>query len=509
MEKSLPSAKSTREQSSQSFYQKHNPEKVVTDNVRILVIDDDEDDFFITSEYIRKIKDANFQIDWCFRYQDAMQKLKEHLYDIYFVDYYLGAKTGLQLIKEACNSNCEEPMVLLTGKGNQAIDREAMQAGAMDYLIKSELNEEKLERCIRYSLERARSLKALKANERKFRSLFESSKDAVFIADIDLHFKDVNNATSGLTGFNKQELLEKEFCSLLDEAECDYVLSQLQVSNEIKDREIEICTQSGEKKTCILFLSKEWDIEGNFYIHGILHDITELKKAEKATLQAEKLAATGRLVQTLAHEVRNPLNNINLSVEQLSHELDPAGETQIYMEIIQRNSKRIGDIITELLNSSRPAEMSFQKVILQEVMDGSIFSALDRITLQKVNLQVRYSDEPAYILGDTSKLKIAFLNIIINAVEAMQEEIGQLSISIASDGLKHTVKISDNGTGITEENLTKLFEPYFTSKRNGLGLGLASTLNILQAHKAHIDVSSAINKGTYFTISFPNAAMNN
>jgi len=473
------------------------------------VIDDDEDDFFITSEYIRKIKDAQFQIDWCFRYQDAIQKLKEHSYDIYFVDYYLGAKTGLQLIKEAFSNNCEEPMVLLTGKGNQAIDREAMEAGAMDYLIKSELNEEKLERCIRYSLERARSLKALKANERKFRSLFESSKDAVFIAGLDLQLKDANNATSDLTGFTKEELLNVKFSALLDPAESEYVTSRLEVSNEVKDRELEILTQSGTKKTCILFLSKEWDLEGNIYVHGILHDITELKKAEKATLQAEKLAAAGRLVQTLAHEVRNPLNNINLSVEQLSHELAPLGDTQIYMEIIQRNSKRIGDIITELLNSSRPADMTFKKVILQEVMDGSIFAALDRITLQKVHLQVKYSDQPAYIIGDTSKLQIAFLNIIINAVEAMQDEVGELSISISSDLLKHTVKISDNGSGISEENLSKLFEPYFTSKRNGLGLGLASTLNILQSHKAHIDVASALNKGTFFTISFPNATLNN
>lgn len=470
---------------------------------RILVIDDDEDDFFITSEYMRKIKDAQFEIDWCYKYQDAIQKMRSHAYDIYFVDYYLGAKTGLQLIKEAFNSHVEEPMVLLTGKGNQAIDREAMQAGAMDYLIKSELNEEKLERCIRYSMERARSLKALKANERKFRSLFESSKDAVFIADTSLHFKDVNNATCGLTGYSKEEMLSMQFGSLIDTLEHEYVQRQLENNQEVKDREIEIQTRTGERRTCILFLSIERDLEGNAYIHGMLHDITELKRAEKATLQAEKLAAAGRLVQTLAHEVRNPLNNINLSVEQLNHEIDGQGESHVYMEIIQRNSKRIGDIITELLNSSRPADMTFQRISLQEVMDGSIFTALDRITLKKVNLQVRYHDELAYIMGEPNKLKIAFLNIIINAVEAMKEENGQLLISIGTDHMKHIVKISDNGMGISEENLSKLFEPYFTSKRNGLGLGLASTLNILQSHKAHIDVASALNKGTTFTISFP------
>jgi signal transduction histidine kinase len=250
-------------------------------------------------------------------------------------------------------------------------------------------------------------------------------------------------------------------------------------------------------------LSTETDPDGARYVHGLLHDITELRKAEKATLQAEKLAAAGRLVQTLAHEVRNPLNNINLSLEQLHHEVGEVNDAGIFMEIIQRNSKRISDIITELLNSSRPAELSMQDKPLQVIVDESIGAALDRITLQKVKLDIDYAKEPAYVKADAEKLKLAFLNIIINAVEAMEEDRGVLSISIESDRDSHVVKIRDNGSGIAEENLSKLFEPYFTSKRNGLGLGLAATLNILQSHKGRIEVTSEMNKGSQFTITFP------
>src|SRR5690606_13577642 len=97
---------------------------------RILIIDDDEDDFFITSEYIKKISDRNFAIDWCYKYADAIDHIRNTKYNLYFIDYYLGARTGLDLIKEAAAIGCEEPLVLLTGKGNQMIDREAMQAGA-------------------------------------------------------------------------------------------------------------------------------------------------------------------------------------------------------------------------------------------------------------------------------------------------------------------------------------------------------------------------------------------
>jgi PAS domain S-box-containing protein len=477
---------------------------MASDITRILIIDDDEDDFLLTSDYIRRINDKKFHIDWCYKFQEALDKVDARLYDLYFVDYYLGAKTGLDLIKQAVAHQCDEPIVLLTGKGTQAIDREAMQAGATDYLVKSELTVEKVERCIRYSLERCATLKALRHNERKYRTIFERSKDAVIRATEDLKFIDVNDATSHLLKYSRQELLKLSFYQLISKEEGMFIKRQLHDKGMLYDREAELITKDGEKKICILSLSTETD--GLKYIHGMIHDITHIKKAEKATLQAEKLASAGRLVQTLAHEVRNPLNNINLSVEQLIHELQNTDENNIYLEIIQRNSKRIGDIITELLNSSRPAEMYMEKKPLQAIMDESIGMALDRLTLQRVKLQIKYSNDPAWIMADTGKLKIAFLNIIINAIEAMQEEKGLLEIVVNSDKNQHTVKINDNGSGISEENLSRLFEPYFTSKRNGLGLGLAATLNILQSHKARIEVASALERGTFFTITFPTAA---
>src|SRR5207237_2873286 len=110
-------------------------------------------------------------------------------YDMYVVDYLLGDKTGLDFLKEAVRIVCEEPIVLLTGKGNKDVDIEAMQMGATDYLIKTELTTDKLERCIRYSLERTAYLKALRSNEKKYWSIFELSKDAVFTVDNSLNLK--------------------------------------------------------------------------------------------------------------------------------------------------------------------------------------------------------------------------------------------------------------------------------------------------------------------------------
>ena len=474
--------------------------------IKILIIDDDEEDFFLTSQYINKIRGKEFVIDWCYRYKEALDAIVETRYDIYFIDYYLGAKTGLELMKEALEQNCEQPLILLTGMGNQKIDLEAMQAGAYDYLVKLELNTEKLERCIRYSLERAAALKILRSNERKFRSIFERSKDAVFLTNEFLIFKDVNYITSEMLGCSRDELMNLNlyhFFANRDQAE--QINTLLRTEGNVEDIEVELINCNKESLQSILSLSMEMDADDNLYIQGIIHDITNLKRAEKATLQAEKLGAANRLVRALAHEVRNPLNNINLSIEQLGQE--NLGETgTVYMDIISRNSKRINDLITELLlSSSLPPENVREKRSLQNILDESIATIIDRITLKKVNWKVIYPNEPAYIMADPLKLKIAFTNIIINAIEAMNETKGELDISVTSQNGHHLVSIKDNGSGISKATLPHLFEPYFTFKRNGLGLGLATTMNIIQSHKASIDVQTGLNQGSNFILKFERA----
>ena len=253
---------------------------------RILIVDDDEDDFIITSDYIRSIEGVRYEIDWCPTYARAVEHIRQRQYQLYLVDYRLGAKTGLDLLKEAVKLNCEEPIILLTGKGNKAVDNEAMVIGAMDYLIKSELNTEKLERSIRYSLERAGALKALRTNERKYRIIFERSKDAVFIADEGLRFRDMNNATSELLGYAQVDLLNLSLYDLILEGK-DKVYEGLSQSKEIDDVEITLADRQGEKKYCVISASMEMGHDDVPYVQGIIHDITNLKKAEKATLQAE------------------------------------------------------------------------------------------------------------------------------------------------------------------------------------------------------------------------------
>jgi PAS domain S-box-containing protein len=476
----------------------------MTDNkYKILIVDDDEDDFIITSEYIKHIPGTEYATDWCPRYADALQHMINGNYDLYFVDYRLGAKSGVDLLKEALENNCEEPIILLTGKGNYEVDIKAMELGAVDYLIKTELSIEKMERSIRYALDRAATLKALKANERKYRSIFEKSKDVVFLTDEKLNIRDVNDAVEVLLGYTKDEMRGMNLGDFIDQAQHKkFLLQSLKTRKEVEDWEVGFKTKENERKSCILSATLEDGGDGITYIQGIIHDITNLKKAEKASLQAEKLAAAGRLVRTLAHEVRNPLNNITLSAEQMQQEIKEDA-TLLYLDIIQRNSRRISDLIGELLNTSRPTEIKLNEETMQSIMDDVISSSIDRLTLKRIKLKVTYPDDPLQIFADKEKLKLALLNVVINAIEAMDEQKGTLTITLEQVQKQGILTISDDGCGISEENIARLFEPYFTQKRNGMGLGLAFTLNILQSHRASIEVTSKIGEGTTFKMTFP------
>ena len=234
--------------------------------------------------------------------------------------------------------------------------------------------------------------------------------------------------------------------------------------------------------------------------------IEELAEANKELIQMrsqEKFSATGRIARTIAHEIRNPLTNINLAADQLSSELPPDDEnTGFLFEMINRNSNRINQLISELLHSTKFAELNFENIQLNDLLDETLLQAEDRIKLNNINLVKNYVTDTCLIKADREKLKIAFLNIIINAIESMEDrDNAQLTIETKKENGHCLIVITDTGKGMDEASLTELFEPYFTTKPKGNGLGLTNTQNIILNHKGDIHVKSIFNEGTSFTIS--------
>lgn len=216
----------------------------------------------------------------------------------------------------------------------------------------------------------------------------------------------------------------------------------------------------------------------------------------------EKFAVTGRISRTIAHEVRNPLTNINLATEHLRSEISAGAEIELLFNMITRNSNRINDLISDLLNSTKATQLNFKKVNVNEMLNSSLEFAQDRLSLKKIKVVKNYDNNIQPILADIEKINIAFLNIIVNAIEAMEAKTGVLTLTTQDKNSRCIVTISDNGKGIDKESLSKLFEPYYTTKEKGNGLGLTNTQNIILSHHANIYAESVEGEGTSFIISF-------
>ncbi len=472
-------------------------------DLNVLIIDDDEDDFFITSQYLQDITEFNVNCNWCFNSDEALQKLKENQYDAYFIDYRLGARTGLEILKEAVDESCTKPVILLTGKGNAQIDRLAVEHGAYDYLIKGDLTSEVLERSLRYAVERYKSFKLINDNEKKYRLLFENAVSFIFTCDPILHFNECNPASFYLLGYTPDELKNRSLLDFIAQKDQQYIRSLISERKNIENLIVELVTKNEEAIVGNLSITYFEIPNQQSYWQGIIFDETLRKQTEQARLQTEKLEATYRLVRTLAHEIRNPLTNIGLSVEGIEEK--QIEDQKIFIDIIKRSSARINSIITELLQSSKTVELNLELIDLVEVVKDSIEIASDRIKLKNIQVETEFPNHTIIKKIDIEKIKISVLNLIINAVEAMEANVGKLSVKVIQTLDAAQIVVKDTGSGISEENLKKLFEPYFTTKKTGMGLGLASTLNILKSHKAEVKVDSRKDHGTTFTIIFPNS----
>jgi signal transduction histidine kinase len=242
------------------------------------------------------------------------------------------------------------------------------------------------------------------------------------------------------------------------------------------------------------------------YQEQLKQQIVELDTANKALIQMrslEKFASTGRIARTMAHEVRNPLTNINLAVDQLKSELNGTLPESygLMLEMISRNSIRINQLITDLLNSTKFTDLVYKRISINQLLDETLELAKDRILLNNITIVKNYSSDICDVSVDVERIKIAFLNIIVNAIEAMEPGTGILQLRTVSKDDKCVVSITDNGPGIDPEAQSKLFEPYYTTKNKGTGLGLTNTQNIILNHNGHITLESEEGKGTTFIIT--------
>jgi PAS domain S-box-containing protein len=473
--------------------------------IKVLLIDDDDDDVLLTKTYLEETDNFNFEVSAEANLSRAREKMLKGGFDIFLIDYRLGSENGLDLVKFIQSKGIHTPCIILTGQGNLKVDIDASMYGASDYLLKGDLNASILERSIRYALSQSKVIRELDEKEKKYSSLFERSIDAIFLANHKLELRDLNNSFLALFGYSKSDSDSLSAKSLFfREEDYDFFKKSLEEHQQVKNFEVALLTNKKETKICLLNCVYIPDQASEFCCYqGIIHDLTLRKQAEKDMINAERLSLTGEIARTLAHELRNPLTNLNLALDQLRSELPPNNESvKLYTDIIERNATRIDKLVGEMLNSSKPGKLNLELTAVDEIINATIALAIDRIKLNHIQLQVNIHPDLPKILLDKEKIQISLLNIIINAIEAMEPHKGSLTINASITNKILTIGIADNGKGIPSTDLGKLFDPFYTGKENGMGLGLTSTKNILNSHSAQIEVKSEMGIGTTFLIHF-------
>ena len=234
------------------------------------------------------------------------------------------------------------------------------------------------------------------------------------------------------------------------------------------------------------------------------------RELEAQLYNAEKAVVVSRLASAIAHEIRNPLNYINLTLDHLRATFAPDDpKKQEKIDNLTRQLKlevaRINTRITEFLNYSRPVKLEPRKLELVEIANDalSIFEA--QAADSNVEAQLETQGEIPAVIADPESLRSALTNLIINSFQAMDGSGGKLKISLSSedDGRSARIEISDTGRGIAAEDISKVFEPYFSTKETGTGLGLAIVKKAIDDHQGTISVKSKVSEGTTFVITLP------
>lgn len=230
----------------------------------------------------------------------------------------------------------------------------------------------------------------------------------------------------------------------------------------------------------------------------------KVKEMERELELKERLVSLGKLASGMAHEIRNPLNAISLSVQRLKREFLPDEEKQdeylTFLDIIRKELTRVNGIVEEFLQSTR-AQAPFSKESLRDLIEEVIIIVGEKASSRGIFIE-NATDTGIIIECQRDRLKQAFYNIIINAIESMQNG-GKIAATVKQRESFVEIAIRDSGSGISEEALSRIFEYYYTTKDKGVGLGLPISYMIVKDHGGDIKVSSTAGQGTIFTIVLP------
>ena len=316
----------------------------------------------------------------------------------------------------------------------------------------------------------------------------------------------INYMSRGLkkeSGINSREFKGKHFLEFVAPEDKDFVLSKWEEGKRgiYSPYEIERTTKDGHKVNLLVTTSP---VIGTSHYIVVQRDITEFKNLEKKLYDSQKLAALGQLSAGIAHEVRNPLSSIKMSLQILEKRMNPEGNDLKRFKIAQKEVEHLEELVNNVLVFAKPVEPKMAPVDLGKIMEQVLALAEKGIADKQIDVQLEAQKIPL-VNVDAAMIADAFLNIIRNALEAVEDK-GHIHIyarSIGSQPPAVLIVVEDNGCGIEEADMPHLFNPFFTKKKYGTGLGLSQVSKIVELHQGKIEIISEKDKGTKVCVTLP------
>ena len=349
----------------------------------------------------------------------------------------------------------------------------------------------------------------LKETKDRLQTIFDNISDGILVIDKNYSILRVNRGI--LKMFDK-----RDFSELIGKkcfAEChknDSVCENCPAEKTFEDGDIRhvtrVCHGIGRKRIALDISTFPIKNEKGEVLQVIEYykNVTDIVKLEDQLLYQEKLAGIGELAAGIAHEIRNPLGNITASAQFCLGKYRLSEFARKHLRIILKNSENANRIVGDLLDFAKPTEISFKLAHIGEVIESACNLVKTRCSKQRVRITKRIGRRIPLLPLDEKRLEEAFLNFILNALDAMSNG-GRLTITAYPDYQNKEVVISfsDTGCGISQETLNKIFNPFFTTKTNGVGLGLCLAQQVIGYHNGKLNLKSKVECGTEIIVSLP------
>jgi PAS domain S-box-containing protein len=354
-------------------------------------------------------------------------------------------------------------------------------------------------------------------SQQDLQAVLESTRDGIMIVDQEKNIVFLNPASEKIIGWKREEVMGKRCSDVVHCHTCTGMgfhtslcplLEMMREGKERKDPvEMLITTKAGEERWIEVHYAAIRDVQGHFrYGVSSFRDITERKWFEEAVVKAKTLATLGEFASELAHEVKNPLNAIDLQFLLLQRELqkDPSHARPEIWEIVgvlKEEVTRLNNLVEDFLSFAKSGSLQLQTCDMRVLVEELITLITSQAHRHQVKIVSRLAEQLPLVRIDRSKIKQAILNLMINAIEAMPDG-GQLTLILEHVESQIRIVVIDTGSGIPAEVQQKAFELFYSTKEGGTGIGLSIAQNILQAHGGSLQFDTSP-QGTQFVAILP------